>query len=100
MQKLFKELKYLLLLLFLIAVAACSPTVTSPATPTPQAAPVQEQAEESREVDAEPVQPPAAEEEIIVEAKPTPKQGLMASDPTTVALASGEPVLVEFFAFW
>ncbi len=30
----------------------------------------------------------------------TPRGELEAIDPSTVALASGEPVLLEFFAFW
>jgi hypothetical protein len=32
--------------------------------------------------------------------KPTPRAGLVATDPSTVNLASGEIQLVEFFAFW
>ncbi len=32
--------------------------------------------------------------------KPTPRAGLVATDPSTVSLASGEIQLVEFFAFW
>lgn len=31
---------------------------------------------------------------------PTVRPGMEATDPTTVVLASGEPTLVEFFAFW
>jgi hypothetical protein len=31
---------------------------------------------------------------------PTPREGLEATDPSTVVLASGKPTLVEFFAFW
>ncbi|OGO65561.1 MAG: hypothetical protein A2Z45_10390 [Chloroflexi bacterium RBG_19FT_COMBO_55_16] len=31
---------------------------------------------------------------------PPVKEGLEASDPATVQLASGKPQLVEFFAFW
>ena len=29
-----------------------------------------------------------------------PRQGLEATDPATVVLASGQPQIVEFFAFW
>ena len=31
---------------------------------------------------------------------PTAREGLEATDPSTVVLASGKPTLVEFFAFW
>ncbi|MGH2625724.1 MAG: hypothetical protein ACRDHY_03630 [Anaerolineales bacterium] len=31
---------------------------------------------------------------------PTVRPGMEATDPTTVVLASGDPTLVEFFAFW
>lgn len=41
------------------------------------------------------------EEVVFVEAAiPTPKTGLASTDPSTVNLASGEPQLVELFAFW
>ena len=36
-------------------------------------------------------------EEVMV---PTPKAGLVSTDPAVVNLASGEIQLVEFFAFW
>lgn len=32
--------------------------------------------------------------------KPTPRPELSATEPSTVNLASGKPVLLEFFAFW
>ncbi|MCK4741572.1 MAG: hypothetical protein KAS80_04760 [Anaerolineales bacterium] len=32
--------------------------------------------------------------------KPTPRLELSATEPSTVNLASGKPVLLEFFAFW
>jgi hypothetical protein len=41
--------------------------------------------------------------ELVEESLPTApvvKAGLEATDPTQVQLASGEPQLVEFFAFW
>ena len=31
---------------------------------------------------------------------PTAREGLEATDPSAVVLASGKPTLVEFFAFW
>ncbi len=33
-------------------------------------------------------------------AKPTPRPELSATEPSTVNLASGRPMLLEFFAFW
>ncbi len=39
---------------------------------------------------------PATEPTATVDVSPN----LRASDPSTVNLASGEPLLVEFFAFW
>lgn len=32
--------------------------------------------------------------------KPTPRPELSTTEPSTVNLASGKPVLLEFFAFW
>ncbi|UCF62089.1 MAG: hypothetical protein JSV37_05195 [Anaerolineaceae bacterium] len=40
------------------------------------------------------------ETEASPDVDPTPRQGLEATDPSTVLLASGKPTLVEFFAFW
>jgi hypothetical protein len=40
------------------------------------------------------------ETEASLDVVPTPRQGLEATDPSTVMLASGKPTLVEFFAFW
>lgn len=31
---------------------------------------------------------------------PTPREGLEATDPSTIVLASGKATFVEFFAFW
>jgi hypothetical protein len=45
---------------------------------------------------AVPTEAPSAE----VEPTPTLRVGLEATDPGAVQLASGEPTLVEFFAFW
>ena len=35
-----------------------------------------------------------------IDAPPPPKTSLVASDPLSVDLSSGDPKLVEFFAFW
>jgi hypothetical protein len=40
------------------------------------------------------------ETEASPDVVPTPRQGLEATDPSTVVLASGKPTFVEFFAFW
>ena len=37
---------------------------------------------------------------VIEPLVPTPREELEATDPSTVVLVSGQPTLVEFFAFW
>ena len=86
------------------------PTVTSaptdtpvPATPTDEPATVTRQPAEAptEEVaEAEPTLPPEPAVTEAPPAKPTPRQGLAASSPAEVALASGQVQLVEFFAYW
>lgn len=49
------------------------------------------QGDQSEEVDSEVIEEP----EVI-----EPREGLVATNPSTVVLASGEPQIVEFFAFW
>ncbi len=46
----------------------------------------------------EPAKTPVAEPSLDI--IPTPREGLEATDPSAVVLASGKPTLVEFFAFW
>ncbi len=43
---------------------------------------------------------PVPPESAPADVKPTPRPELSATDPSTVNLASGKPVLLEFFAFW
>ncbi|MES0339508.1 MAG: hypothetical protein ABUK16_05205 [Anaerolineales bacterium] len=43
---------------------------------------------------------PAPPESAPADPKPTPRPELSATEPSTVNLASGKPVLLEFFAFW
>ena len=43
---------------------------------------------------------PTHPESAPVDAKPTPRPELSATEPSTVNLTSGKPVLLEFFAFW
>jgi hypothetical protein len=60
--------------------ASTLPAATAESMPTPPAAPVETEPEQ---------------------ASPAPvREGLAATDPGTVQLASGEVQLVEFFAFW
>ena len=56
--------------------------------------PTEETAAEPTAASVSPTDPPAATEPVVI------KQGLSASDPESVSLASGEVQLVEFFAFW
>lgn len=43
---------------------------------------------------------PELPESAPADVRPTPRPELSATDPSTVNLASGRPVLLEFFAFW
>lgn len=43
---------------------------------------------------------PVLPESAPAEVRSTPRPELSATDPSTVNLASGKPVLLEFFAFW
>jgi len=60
-----------------------------------EGAPV-ENVEVSEGEDAAPAPPESAPTDV----KPTPRPELSATEPSTVNLASGKPVLLEFFAFW
>lgn len=89
-------------LVIMLAAAACSPAPESAPTATPLSAPAEEQAAATQvptptEEAAQALEPDEEAQEAV---RPTPKQGLVATDPTTVDLASGGPKLVEFFAFW
>ena len=94
-------------LLAVFVLSACTPTVLPPtpapasgaeadAPPMDDTTPVQEEAPEAA--------PAAATDEAPAEepmAAPTSRgTQLAATDPNTVNLASGEPQLIEFFAFW
>ena len=70
--------------------------VSAPAAPE-QVDPAPDASES--EVDApEEVEPES--EPIVVEEPRVIRADLTAPDPTTVTIPSGEPTLVEFFAFW
>lgn len=87
------------LLLLLVLVTACSSAPAEDASPTPEPAPVEQQATQAPAA-TQALEEATAEDAPVVDVRPTPKQGLVATDPTTVELASGGPKLVEFFAFW
>ena len=100
-------------LLVAILLAACTPSATppppteavmdeAPASPTAEVAPPTEAVPPPTEEVAEaveiPTEEPPAEEPLPM---PTSRgDSLVATNPATVNLASGEPQLIEFFAFW
>jgi len=72
-------------LLGVFLLSACAPT-----TPAP-----------SEVSDEAPVAIPTNAEETTIITIPTSRgDQLQATDPATVNIASGEPQLIEFFAFW
>jgi predicted small secreted protein len=102
------QFKYLLTVFVVLSagLAACSqvqgpvgtdlPLTAAEAIPSQESAVVTEtQVTTTGETESEPIQSAEASVE-----KPTPRVGLVATDPSTVSLASGEIQLVEFFAFW
>lgn len=93
-------------LLAVLLLSACTPTVSAP-TLAPDSGGVEEPAPAQEEMPA--VAAPAstevpAETEVVVEepqGMPTSRGAqLVATDPSTVNLTSGQPQLIEFFAFW
>jgi hypothetical protein len=77
-----------------ILLSACAPAAAptgvpdvAPAEPLPQAT----------QPEVAPAGPGAADPPG---ATPTARRGLEATDPTSVTLGAGQPVLLEFFAFW
>jgi len=81
--------------------AACQSAPQTTAQVLPPAPPASETSALPVESDAP---APDSEQAAPVEQEPAPpfevRQGLAATDPATVNLASGTPTLVEFFAFW
>ena len=92
-------------LLAVFMLSACTPTASAPAPTSdsgvePTAGPVQEEAPAAAPAATE---APAESEPAAVEPMGVPTSRgsqLVATDPNTVNLASGEPQLIEFFAFW
>ncbi len=93
-------------LLAVFILSACTPSVSAPtATPEsgemPVATHVEEAAPTQEEAPAE--EGAMATEEPVEEAMAMPTSRgsqLVATDPETVNLTSGQPQLIEFFAFW
>ena len=79
-------------LILLLALSACMPQATST---TSAPAPTQKPADAVST--PEQVSTPTA---VDPDFEPTARPGMEASDPASVALASGGYQLVEFFAFW
>lgn len=89
-----------LLVLSAVVVSGCLPDemptqVVPTPTFTPDVQPVDSDGGEGDAPEAVPATP-----ETIPEATPYDLTQLHATDPTTVTIASGRPVLLEFFAFW
>ncbi len=85
-----------LVLVIILLLSACAPAAPAPtATPEPLApSPVDTPVQAPEVVETETSGPAAAPTLVPV------KSALEATDPGTVSLASGGPILVEFFAFW
>jgi hypothetical protein len=96
------RLMVIIALITLVLITACQGDRTATeSAPLVVEEPTQEtiSTQESPEVSA-PDSATTPETEASPDIVPTPRQGLEATDPSTVMLASGKPTLVEFFAFW
>ena len=92
----------LVLLMSALVLVACKPLVVAtqpPPTPIPSESPVPQEPEATPAVRPAPTETMPAQAEIVVP-KPGRRYGLAATDPASVNLGGGTPVLVEFFAFW
>jgi hypothetical protein len=79
----------------LFALSAC--TTPADLAPAPTATPAADEVES----DSAPAEEPQEQAQAAETPLPrVPRQALEATDPSTVVLASGQPQLVEFFAFW
>lgn len=75
---------------------APAPEVSQPPAALPTAEPGEQQQAPAPTDESPDEAAPAAAPTATVDVSPN----LRASDPSTVVLASGEPQLIEFFAFW
>jgi len=85
----------ILVLAVALLLGACAPAAVP--TAAPEAAPPEPLPQPTAPEAAAPAESAAPESSS---ATPTARAGLEATDPTTVALGAGKPVLLEFFAFW
>jgi len=85
----------ILVLAAVMLLSACAPAAV--ATTAPEAAPAEPLLQPTAPEAAAPSEPAAP---VPSAATPTARAGLEATDPTTVALGTGKPVLLEFFALW
>jgi hypothetical protein len=98
MQRSFRISRFLPFVLLVLVVVGCSPARQIAPTPTESMDPVQTATATSvpSETPAEQAEPA----QVPTEPKPVPRAGLAATDPNSVQIGSGEPLLIEFFAFW
>lgn len=84
--------------LVLLTMVGCSPATQMAPTPTESMEPVQEAT--ATIVPSETPVEEAAPAQVPTEPNAAPRAGLTATDPNSVQIGSGEPLLIEFFAFW
>jgi hypothetical protein len=85
----------ILVLAVALLLGACAPADVP--TAAPEAAPPEPLPQPTAPEGAAPAESAAPDSSA---ATPTARAGLEATDPTTVSLGAGKPVLLEFFAFW
>jgi len=90
-----KYLSKSVIVIGLFVLTACSPGATADVPASPQQAVPNPELTQVATPAATPSVPDTAAPELV-----PVKTALEASDPSSVQLASGEPQLVEFFAFW
>ncbi len=97
-----------LLLLGLVALfmlAACSPTAPPPVPPeadlpAPTTAPPAENEAQAEPAEAVELPDPTVEAPTVIPMPTSRGEKLQASEPASFQPATGEPQLLEFFAFW
>jgi hypothetical protein len=95
------KLAYIIGILALLTVVL---TACTGGAAAPTLLPAEPQAAVGPDLSDEPSQPAqdsvAAENPAEELVQAVPRQGLEATDPASVVLASGQPQIVEFFAYW
>lgn len=92
-------------LLIVFVLSACTPPTASAPPAPPTQTPESQSADlpkEATEIPAAvvPLETEAPAEEVVVVQPTSRGNELEATDPATVNLVSGQPQLIEFFAFW